>query len=102
MPGGRAEFARSRENISGYYFLEYFIGPNYTYKKGDFTLKASLWYYYMGFPQRGRMQEKTPHAPLTCSTGAIGTSTTCASTGESPCGAAGWSRPVSVELPTQP
>jgi hypothetical protein len=80
MPGGRAEFARSRENKSGYYFLEYFVGPNYTYKTGDFTFKASLWYYYMGYPQRGRLQEKTPNAPLTCSTGAIGTATACTST----------------------
>lgn len=57
MPGGRAEFWRTRETKGGFHFLDYFIGPNYTYKVGDFTLKVSLWYYYMGYPGRGRVLE---------------------------------------------
>jgi hypothetical protein len=61
MPGARVEFARSREGKAGVQFYEFFIGPNYTYKFGDFTFKASLWYYYMGYPQRGRyISEATP------------------------------------------
>jgi hypothetical protein len=67
MPGVRTEFARSREDLAGVQFLEFFIGPNYTYRMGNLTLKGSIWYYYMGYPQRGRMQEKTPYAPLVCS-----------------------------------
>ena len=27
-----------------------FIGPNYTTRMGNLTLKGSLWYYYMGYP----------------------------------------------------
>jgi hypothetical protein len=54
MPGGRVEFARSREDKAGFHFLEYFVGPNYTYKWQDLTVKGSLWYYYMGYPQVGR------------------------------------------------
>jgi hypothetical protein len=59
MPGARAEFARSREGSAGMQFLELFFGPNYTHKMGNLTLKGSLWYYYMGYPQRGRLREAT-------------------------------------------
>jgi hypothetical protein len=65
MPGARAEFARSREGKAGVQFLELFFGPNYTYKTGNFTIKGSLWYYYMGYPQRGR---EVPGKPQDCST----------------------------------
>jgi hypothetical protein len=54
MPGVRFEYARSREDSAGVQFLEFFIGPNYTYKWKNFTFKGSLWYYYMGYPTRGR------------------------------------------------
>jgi hypothetical protein len=55
MPGARVEFARSKEDKAGLHFLEYFIGPNYTYKFGqNLTVKGSLWYYYMGYPGVGR------------------------------------------------
>jgi hypothetical protein len=58
MPGVRTEFARSRENLAGVQFLEFFIGPNFTYKQGNLTLKGSLWYYYMGYPTLGRRTEQ--------------------------------------------
>lgn len=61
MPGGRVEFARSRESKAGFQFLELFFGPNYTHRWGNFTLKASLWYYYMGYPGRDRLKEITPY-----------------------------------------
>ncbi len=81
MPGARSEFARSREGSAGLQFLELFFGPNYTHKWGNFTLKASLWYYYMGYPQRGRMKEQPPYdGVLGCSTAPVGTSTYCTST----------------------
>ena len=57
MPGARAEFARSREGKGGLQFLELFFGPNYTYRTGNWTIKGSLWYYYMGYPQRGRTKD---------------------------------------------
>ena len=66
MPGGRAEFARSREGAQGLNFLELFFGPNYTYKTGNWVIKGSLWYYYMGYPQRGRMKEQADGS-LACS-----------------------------------
>jgi hypothetical protein len=66
MPGARGEFARTREGKMGLQFLELFFGPNYTYKTGNWTLKGSLWYYYMGYPQRGRMKE-LPTGSLACS-----------------------------------
>ena len=66
MPGARSEFARSREGAAGLQFLELFFGPNYTYKTGNWTLKGSLWYYYMGYPQRGRMKEQS-NGSLACS-----------------------------------
>lgn len=65
MPGGRAEFARSREGKAGMQLIELFFGPNYTYKTGNLTLKGSLWYYYMGYPQRGR---EVPGKANDCST----------------------------------
>jgi hypothetical protein len=81
MPGARSEFARSREGSAGLQFLELFFGPNYTHKWGNFTLKTSLWYYYMGYPQRGRMKEQPPYnGTLGCSTAPVGTSTYCTST----------------------
>jgi hypothetical protein len=67
MPGARGEFARSREGKAGLHFLELFFGPNYTYKTGNFTIKGSLWYYYMGYPQRGRDTE----SPATVCSGLI-------------------------------
>jgi hypothetical protein len=66
MPGARFEYARSREDMAGVQFLEFFIGPNYSYKWKDFTFKGSLWYYYMGYPQRGRATEATVGAPQVC------------------------------------
>jgi hypothetical protein len=81
MPGARSEFARSREGKAGLQFLELFFGPNYTYRRGPLTLKGSLWYYYMGYPQRGRMKELSPfNGNLACSAGPLGTSTACTST----------------------
>src|SRR5664279_3975752 len=68
MPGARAEFARSREGSAGLQFLELFFGPNYTYKTGNWTLKGSLWYYYMGYPQRGRLMESTSTGVEACTT----------------------------------
>jgi hypothetical protein len=65
MPGARVEFARSREGKAGMQFLELFFGPNYTYRAGNLTLKGSLWYYYMGYPQRGRLKEQS-NGSLTC------------------------------------
>jgi len=65
MTGGRVEFARSREGAAGFHFLELFFGPNYTYKTGNWTIKASLWYYYMGYPQRGRLVEQSPYTGVT-------------------------------------
>jgi len=59
MPGARFEFARSREDMTGLHFIEFYIGPNYTYKWQNLTVKGSLWYYYMGYPQRGRWAEDT-------------------------------------------
>jgi hypothetical protein len=69
MPGMRFEYARSREDAAGVQFLEFFIGPNYTYKMGNLTLKGSLWYYYMGYPSAGasncrRQRDRTQ--PSTC------------------------------------
>jgi hypothetical protein len=66
MPGGRVEYARSREGSAGLQFLELFFGPNYTYKTPNWTIKGSLWYYYMGYPQRGRMKEQSDGS-LACS-----------------------------------
>jgi len=81
MPGARVEFARSREGMAGMQFLELFFGPNYTYKQGNLTIKGSLWYYYMGFPQRGRLVEKAPYVgDETCSTAPVGSSPNCTST----------------------
>jgi hypothetical protein len=79
MPGGRVEYARSREGKAGMQLIELFFGPNYTYKTGNWTLKASLWYYYMGYPQRGRMKEQT-NGSLACSTAPISPSPNCTST----------------------
>jgi len=78
MPGGRVEFARSRESKAGFQFIELFFGPNYTHRWGNFTLKASLWYYYMGYPGRGRLTEQAPYnETMACSTAAIGINDTC-------------------------
>ena len=68
MPGMRFEYARSREDVAGVQFLEFFIGPNFTYKLGNLTLKGSLWYYYMGYPTRGRqaLQASTNYTTLDC------------------------------------
>ncbi len=66
MPGGRVEFARSREGKAGMQLFELFFGPNYAHKWGNFTFKGSLWYYYMGYPQRGRLKELS-NGSLACS-----------------------------------
>jgi len=80
MPGARAEFARSREGAAGMQFLELFFGPNYTYRHGNWTIKGSLWYYYMGYPQRGRTKD-SPSAD-NCSTKPLNDATSlyCTST----------------------
>ncbi len=75
MPGGRVEYAKSREASAGVQFLEFFFGPNYTYKTGNWVIKGSLWYYYMGYPSRGRTNEAG-----NCSAPPIGATTYCAST----------------------
>ena len=81
MPGARVEFARTREGSAGMQFIELFFGPNYTYKTGNFTLKASLWYYYMGYPQRGRIQGTVAlHRHRGLFDAAIAPSTYCTST----------------------
>jgi len=79
MPGGRSEFARSREGKAGMQLIELFFGPNYTYKTGNWTLKGSLWYYYMGYPQRGR---EVPGKSWDCSNPPLqgSSSTNCTST----------------------
>ena len=69
MPGGRVEFYRAREGKAGFHFLEYFFGPNYTQKIGNnLTVMASLHYYYMGYPGRGRRTEDPSTGALTCAT----------------------------------
>jgi hypothetical protein len=77
MPGFRTEFARSREDVAGVQFLEFFIGPNFTYKWKNFTFKGSLWYYYMGYPLRGRGVESSVGQPLTCSSSMAATPNNC-------------------------
>ena len=81
MPGMRFEYARSREDAAGVQFLEFFIGPNFTYKLGNLTLKGSLWYYYMGYPTRGRQQLQAPtnYTTLDC-TKLSATASNCLST----------------------
>ena len=78
MPGARVEYARSREGKAGMQFIELFFGPNYTHKTGNWTFKGSLWYYYMGYPQRGR---EVPNKPTTndCSAAPMGSSPNCTS-----------------------
>ena len=50
MPGQRFEFYRSGENDALHsFYYEFFMGPNYTKRFSDFTLRFSLWYSYMGF-----------------------------------------------------
>jgi hypothetical protein len=67
MPGARVELARSKEDKAGLHFLEYFIGPNYTYKFGpNLTVKGSLWYYYMGYPAVGRNTMPAAGGPAAC------------------------------------
>jgi hypothetical protein len=77
MPGARSEYARSRgEGEAGLQLLELFFGPNYTYKTGNWTIKGSLWYYYMGYPLRGRT---VPGKPFDCSAAPMGSSPNCTS-----------------------
>jgi hypothetical protein len=82
MPGMRFEYARSREDAAGVQFLEFFIGPNFTYKLGNLTLKGSLWYYYMGYPTRGRqaLQASTNYTTLGCNNAALAPATVCTPT----------------------
>lgn len=78
MPGARVEFARSRESKAGVHFLELFFGPNYTYRSGNLTVKGSIWYYYMGYPGRGREVEVAPYnGTMACSTASIGVKDMC-------------------------
>ncbi|HEX7508568.1 MAG TPA: hypothetical protein VF550_17475 [Polyangia bacterium] len=79
MPGARSEYARSREGAAGLQLLELFFGPNYTYRTGNWTIKGSLWYYYMGYPQRGREVPGKPTAS-DCSIAPMGSSPYCTST----------------------
>jgi hypothetical protein len=82
MPGVRLEYARSREDAAGVQFLEFFIGPNYTYKWKNFTFKGSLWYYYMGYPTRGRqsLQAQTDYTTEACTLQLSPTASNCQST----------------------
>jgi hypothetical protein len=81
MPGFRTEFARSREDVAGVQFLEFFIGPNFSYKWKNFTFKGSLWYYYMGYPTRGRQALVAPnYTTLGCNNAALGTASVCTPT----------------------
>jgi hypothetical protein len=67
MPGGRVEFARSKEDRAGFHFAELFMGPNYAYKFGpNLTVKGSLWYYYMGYPGVGRNTMPAGGGPASC------------------------------------
>ncbi len=53
MPGLRYEFMRDDGMDSPakkLYFTELLIGPVYTMRFKDLTLKFPVWYYYMGFP----------------------------------------------------
>jgi hypothetical protein len=69
MPGARLEYARSREDAAGLQFIEFYIGPNFTYKWNNFTFKGSLWYYYQGYPTRGRQALQGPnYTTLGCTT----------------------------------
>lgn len=79
MPGARDEFYRTREGSAGLQFLEFFFGPNYTYRTGDWTIKGSLWYYYMGYPTRGRLKENLADGSQVCSAPPI-SGTRCTST----------------------
>ena len=49
MPGYRFEFYRSEGDTLNSFLYELFVGPNYTKRFSDLTLKLSLWYYYSGF-----------------------------------------------------
>lgn len=50
MPGIRWEFYDSKDSAGEVVMYEFFAGPIYIQKFGNFTLKVPLWYYYMGFP----------------------------------------------------
>jgi hypothetical protein len=61
MQGLRYELARwdaAKDSVGNapetrqFYMTETFAGPNYTRKMGNLTLRGSLWYYYIGYPQR--------------------------------------------------
>ncbi|MFH1074178.1 MAG: DUF2490 domain-containing protein [Candidatus Firestonebacteria bacterium] len=53
IPGHRWEFAKDLGYTSDSYYHDLYIGPTYTTKIDEFLkLKFSLWYYYMGFPNR--------------------------------------------------
>jgi hypothetical protein len=62
MQGLRYEYARwDVANVPAtrqFYLTETFAGPNYTRKMGNLTLKGSLWYYYIGYPQRKESNPK--------------------------------------------
>jgi len=54
MPGHRWEFARDNGATVDTYFNELFVGPTYTTKLDpSLKFKFSLWYYYMGYPNKG-------------------------------------------------
>lgn len=53
LPGVRYELERSGDaEAKRHYLDELFIGPNFSAKFGDLSVKASLWYYYTGYPNR--------------------------------------------------
>lgn len=51
VPGFRYELARTDAPAKGHYLDEVFLGPNWSRRFGDFGLKLSLWYYFLGFPR---------------------------------------------------
>ncbi|MGI5861129.1 MAG: hypothetical protein ACOX6T_03620 [Myxococcales bacterium] len=50
MPGVRYEYLRADADAKGRYLDELFVGPNFSARFGDLTVKASLWYYFTGYP----------------------------------------------------
>lgn len=54
MPGIRYEFERSGGTAPKEHYLdEVFVGPTWARRWGDFGLKLSLWYYFLGYPRSG-------------------------------------------------
>lgn len=54
IPGTRYEYARSGDLPSkGRYLDEVFVGPAWTGRLGDLSLKVALQYYFLGYPRPG-------------------------------------------------